>query len=187
MDTTLIILIILIVLIIAYEFLFTYEKFQVPSPIKLQGNSKNGVINLFWHRPETNYENIYQYLIYIKEDGKDPRMLNHKASDDLFYKKTLLKIDKTVEYIIQVIAVSSDGISEKSNEIILQAKNKNTNPSPTPVPPLVNKITCNPDGTYKISQSCYNPRYPNIDIDLTNHDETMNEMTQINNSHTFNL
>jgi hypothetical protein len=187
MNITLIILVIIIVLIITYEFLNTYEKFQAPSQIKLQGSSSNGKIMLFWHRPETNYENIYQYLIYIKEDGKDPRILSQKATGDLFYKKTLLKINKNIEYDIQVVAVSSDGVGDKSNNLILQGKNKNANPSPTPVPPLVKKITCNPDGTYKMSQSCHNPQYPNIDIDFDDHETTMNEMNRVNNSNTFNL
>ena len=53
----------IVCLIIVYEFCANYEKFQSPSQIGLIGNSRDGVISLFWHRPHANYENIYQYLL----------------------------------------------------------------------------------------------------------------------------
>jgi hypothetical protein len=176
----------IVCLIIVYEFCANYEKFQSPSQIGLIGNSRDGVISLFWHRPHANYENIYQYLLYIKEVDKDVRLLHQKATDAVFYKKSLLNMNPDIEYHIQVVAVSSDGISQKSNTVILKAKNKDAPATPIPIPPLVRRITCNPDETYQISQSCHNPQYPNIDIDMTDHDALFAEMNR-SNSHTFNL
>ena len=176
----------IILLIIVYEFCSNYEKFQSPSKINLIGNSKDGIISLFWHRPESNYDNIYQYLLYVNEEGKDARLLNQKATDAVFYKKSLLKVNPEIDYHIQVVAVSTDGISQKSNIIVLKAKNKDTPATPVPIPPLVRKITCNPDETYQISQSCHNPQYPNIDIDMDGHEDLFMEMNE-SNSHTFNL
>jgi len=162
------IIIFFLILIILYECIKFNEKFQSqaslkPSPIKLSGNSKNGIVTLFWSEPKNNKDNIIEYIVYVQKTGdKDKRIISQKRGDVPFYKKKFLDLQKNKEYIFNVVAVTKNNISDKSNDIKLKTEILDTY-SKIPSSKLTKKISCNPDGTYEISQSCKNNVYPNID------------------------
>ena len=93
MDDIVIILILLVLICIFFEFYNTQESFEIPSNIYLSANSENKKITLYWSRPNTNYEDIYLYLVYVKEPNKSVRIITQKAGNEHFYKKTFLKLD----------------------------------------------------------------------------------------------
>ena len=84
-------LVFIILLVILYEFGKNFEFFEneKPSPIKLAATSTETIIKLYWHKPSINTENMYSYLIYMKEPNKDINLTTMKyEGDKLFYEKT---------------------------------------------------------------------------------------------------
>lgn len=175
-------LIFIILLIILYEFAKNFEYFNneppKPSPIKLTGTSMETIIKLYWHKPSKHNENVYSYLIYMKEPQKDINLTTMKyESNKLFYEKTFYGLDPSKVYKFKVRAVSSDGISEDSNEVILRPSDKNKKIQRI-ISPFEKKITCLPDSTYKIASECQNPAFPNDDFNSQGHDDLINSLTE---------
>ena len=181
----------ILVLIVIFEFLKTmnehFNSEDKPSSVKLLGVAQKGQVNLFWHIPTINYENIYTYLIYIKEDGRDVKLISEKSiSNKQFYKKNIISLNPLKKYKFKVVAVSSDGLSNSSNIIELQPKDKNVN-IPRPIPLKIERITCNPDGTYTSGLNCLNPIYPNAVFDDSNHSELLTELNEKKPNLNFNF
>jgi hypothetical protein len=134
------------------------------------------LIKLIWTRPNTNYEDIYSYLIYLGEPNKDVTMFTIKSEPNkLFYTKRFDNLDPTIKYKIKVRAVSNNGISADSNIVEIQPMNKNQVPG-RPSNPFVNKITCLPDGTYKTAATCIKSVFPTVD-DMSEHNNLMDKLS----------
>ena len=181
------IIIFFLILIILYECIKFNEKFQTqtslkPSPIKLSGNTKNGIISIFWSQPKINNDNIIEYIVYVQKKGdKDKRIISQKKGDSPFYKKKFLDLEKNIEYTFNVVSVTQTTISDKSNDIKLKTDISNIY-SRVPLSKLTKKISCNPDGTYESSQSCKNNIYPNIeDINEIENKELLQYLHNNNN------
>lgn len=172
-----IIVIIILIGLIFYELYKRYEKFDIPSRIELIGTSKESMINLYWTRPDNNNDNIYSYLIYMYESNKDVNLITIKASDSPFYEKTYYNLDPEKKYRFKVKAISTDGVSEDSNIIELKPSDKNKKIK-RPLQPSINKISCMPDGTYRISSSCMKGIYPNPNLDNKDHNDLINKLIE---------
>lgn len=172
-----IIVIVIFICLIVYEIYKRYEKFEAPSRLVLMGTAKETMVNLYWTRPNNNYENIYSYLIYMYEPNKDVNLITVKASNNPFYEKTYYNLDPEKRYRFKVKSVSSDGVSEDSNIVELKPSDKNKKVQ-RPLQPSVNKISCMPDGTFKISSSCMKGIYPNPNLNDSNHQELMKHLTE---------
>ena len=179
------ILIILLLDIIIYEIAINYEKFQEellpppkpPSKLKIIGNSTETAITLYWHKPTENYEKIYSYLIYTYEPNKDVNLKTIPASTSNYYEKTFYNMDPKLEYKFKVRAVSTDGLSDDSNIVILKPADKNKK-SPSVLPPLSRKINCFPDGTYKIGSKCEKSVYPSTYFNDVGHDNLLDKLNE---------
>ena len=172
----------IILLIILYESIKNFEYFDdeppLPSPIKLTGTSMETMIKLYWHKPSINNENVYSYLIYMKEPEKDINLTTMKyESNKLFYEKTFYGLDPSKVYKFKVRAVSSDGLSEDSNVVILRPSDKNKKIQRI-ISPFEKKITCLPDSTYKIASKCQNPAFPNADFNSQGHNDLIDSLTE---------
>lgn len=177
-------LVFIILLVILYEFGKNFEFFEEskPSPIKLTATSSETIIKLYWHKPSVNTENMYSYLIYMKEPNKDINLTTMKYEDDkLFYEKTFNGLDPSKVYKFKIRAVSSDGLSEDSNIVMLRPVDKNKKLQKI-LSPFEKKITCLPDGTYKIASKCQNPAFPNADFNSNNHENLLKSLKEKNSS-----
>jgi len=172
-----IIVIVLLVGLIVYELYKQYEKFQVPSRLLLVGTAKETMVNLYWSKPDSNDENVYSYLIYMYEPNKDVNLITIKASNNPFYEKTYYNLDPEKRYKFKVKAISSDGVSEDSNTVELKPSDKNKKVQ-RPLQPSVNKISCMPDGTYKISSTCMKGIYPNPNFNTNDYQSLMANLTE---------
>jgi hypothetical protein len=175
-------LVFIILLIILYESIKNFEYFDdeppKPSPIKLTGTSSETIIKLYWHKPSKQNENVYSYLIYMKEPEKDINLTTIKYDiNKLFYEKTFYGLDPSKVYTFKIRAVSSDGLSEDSNIVILRPSDKNKKIQRI-ISPFEKKITCLPDGTYKIASKCQNPAFPNAVFDASRHDDLIDSLTE---------
>ena len=178
----LIILIILLLVIIIYEIVINYEKFQEeasppPSKLKIIGNSTETTITLYWHKPTENYKDIYSYLIYTYEPGKDVNLKTIPASASNYYEKTFYNMDPELIYEFKVRAVSTDGLSIDSNIVKLKPVDKNKK-SPIVLPPTLRKINCLPDGTYKIGSKCEKSVYPSTYFNDVGHDNLLDKLNE---------
>ena len=172
-----IIVFVLLIILIIYEGYKRLEKFEAPSRIVLIGTAKESMITLYWSKPDNNAENIYSYLIYMYEPNKDVNLLTIKASNNNFYEKTYYNLDPEKRYRFIVKAISSDGVSNDSNIVELKPSDKNKKVQ-RPLQPSINKISCMPDGTYKISSTCMKAIYPNPDFDDSNYKDLMDNLTE---------
>jgi hypothetical protein len=197
MELTILLVVLSIILVIIYEYTKRHEMFQStttteapkepPSDLKVTATSYETVVKLYWHRPSRNNDNVYSYLIYVGEPGKDVNLFTIKSSQNkLFYEKIFYNLDPKKKYKFKVRAVSKDGVSEDSNVVELYPRNKNQQ-RPRPIRPVVNKITCQPDGTFKIGGSCGKPIYPSIDFDDSNHEDLMKTLSKKKNDTILNF
>ncbi len=172
-----IVVIVLLLILIVYEIYKRYEKFQSPSRIVLIGTSKETMVNLYWTKPDSNNENVYSYLIYMYEPNKDVNLITVKSSNKPFYEKTYYNLDPEKRYRFKVKAISTDGVSEDSNTVELRPSDKNKKVQ-RPLQPSTNKISCMPDGTFKISSTCMKGIYPNPNFDDSEHESLVNTLSK---------
>ena len=171
-------LLFVIFLFVSFELYKRYDKFTVPESIHLVATSQNSQIRLYWHMPVNFRNDIYNFLLYIKEQGKDVKLLTitPKRNED-FYEKTITGLDPQKTYMFKVVSLTQNGVSLPSNVVSIQPKDKYL-VIPRPLPPLEKKITCNPDGTHIIGTSCVNPVYPNTAFDDSSHTDLIKTLEQ---------
>ena len=196
MDMYILFLIICILLIIFYELYTINEQFEAskkPGVCSLHGTIEKDIINLYWNKPTENNEKINKYFIYMREvdktsrnDIKDTRVIPHKATNTDFYKKRIfLKTNKNINYIFTVRSISKEGVSPDSNEITLNYNKKRNDPT---LPPLVDKLSCHPDGTYTISKNnCVEKKFANTYFDESGHKALMNYLNENKNQKVYRL
>ena len=101
-------LLFVIFLFVSFELYKRYDKFTVPESIHLVATSQNSQIRLYWHMPVNFRNDIYNFLLYIKEQGKDVKLLTitPKRNED-FYEKTITGLDPQKTYMFKVVSLTT--------------------------------------------------------------------------------
>lgn len=126
---------------------------EAPNKLSLVAQYDGKNINIYWTRPSVGYNTLKRYILAVKEGVKPYRLYVIKNSNDCekcSYK--LENIRKNIEYKFAIYAENKkrSEISDIINIIPKDIEEEDTTVGSLRIP----LVSCNPDGTYNISNNC---------------------------------
>jgi hypothetical protein len=136
---------------------------EAPNKLSLVAQYDGKNINIYWTRPSVGYNTLKRYILAVKEGKKPYRLYVIKNNNDCEKCSYVLKnIITDIEYKIAIY-----GENKKRSEIseIINITPKDIEEEDTTIKnQRIPFVSCNPDGTYNISNNC-NVR-PSLIIDV---------------------